>query len=62
MREITRILKEYGYTQKALSEKLHIPQRTIENWASESSTNKRECPKYVLEMIEKILAIEKEKK
>ena len=37
-----------GMTQKAFSEYFGIPKRSIENWEGE----KRECPAYLLELME----------
>ena len=37
-----------GMTQKAFSEFFGIPKRTIENWEG----GKRECPEYLLDLIE----------
>lgn len=51
--------QDAGLTQKGMSEKLGIPQRTIENW--ESGTSKP--PEYVETLIvDKLLNIETEKK
>ena len=46
IREMRALL---GLTQVAFSEKYNIPKRTIENW----ETGKRECPQYVLELLER---------
>jgi DNA-binding transcriptional regulator YiaG len=37
-----------GMTQQQFSEELRIPKRSIENWEGE----KRECPEYLLRLIE----------
>lgn len=37
-----------GMTQKAFAEYFEIPKRTIENWEG----GKRECPAYLLELME----------
>jgi len=46
VKEMRSVLK---LSQKAFSEKYHIPSRTIENW--ESGINK--CPEYVIELLER---------
>lgn len=40
--------KKHGLTQKALSEKLGIPKRTIENWEG----GQRKPPQWVINLIE----------
>lgn len=37
-----------GMTQKAFAEYFGIPKRTVENWEGE----KRECPPYLLDLME----------
>lgn len=37
-----------GMTQQQFSEEFHIPKRSIENWEG----GKRECPEYLLHLIE----------
>jgi DNA-binding transcriptional regulator YiaG len=44
-----------GMTQQQFSEKLQIPKRSIENWEG----GKRECPEYLLHLIEYYLKKEK---
>lgn len=45
---IKEIRVQSGLTQQAMSELLHIPKRTIENWEG----GKTKPPKYVIELIE----------
>ncbi len=46
--KIKELRKEYKLTQQELSDLLHIPKRTIQDWEAE----KRIPPAYVLELIE----------
>lgn len=46
--ELKDLRKKYGLTQKELSEKLGIPQRTIENWEG----GQRKPPQWVINLIE----------
>lgn len=52
------VMNKYGYNIKMISERFNIPYRTVQNWTS----GQRECPKYIVEMVETILANEKETK
>lgn len=45
---IKELREASGMTQKAFAEYFGIPKRTIENWEGE----KRECPSYLLELME----------
>ena len=45
-----------GLTQKAMSAKLSIPKRTIENWEG----NKNKCPEWAEKLIIEKLIIKKE--
>jgi len=49
---IKEIRAATGLTQKAFSDLLHIPKRTVENWEG----GKREPPDYIVELIEFRLA------
>lgn len=40
--------QQSGMTQKAFSEYFSIPKRTVENWEG----GQRECPAYLLELME----------
>lgn len=53
--KILQIIKTYGLSRKALSDKFGIPYRTVQNWCAEGTSNYRECPEYVANMIETIL-------
>lgn len=48
---IKALRKSTGFTQKAFSELLNIPKRTIENWEAEVN----EPPAYLVELIEYFL-------
>ena len=52
---IKQLRAEAGMTQKAFSEYLNIPKRTIEDWENE----RRIPPKYIVELIEYKLRNEK---
>ena len=45
---IKELREASGMTQKSFSEFFGIPKRTIENWEG----GKRECPEYLLDLIE----------
>ena len=51
MNEIKNIRKDFGLTQKELSEKTKVPIRTIQEWEQ----NRRKPPEYVVWMIKKLL-------
>lgn len=53
--------KRKGLSQQNLADRYGIPKRTIENWESGSATH-RECPLYVLDMLERLLDIDYEDK
>lgn len=58
MNKIKETRTELGMTQKAVSDLLGIPRRTIEDWEAE----KRKCPDYVERLVvEKLVAIVKRK-
>ena len=48
-----------GMTQKEFADYLKIPKRTVESWVSKSEKNSRECPEYLVELIEYKLRKEK---
>lgn len=52
------LTKVYGMSVKSISERFGIPYRTAQNWNSEQ----RECPDYVLRMIDEILENESKEK
>ena len=45
---IKQLREASGMTQKAFAEYFRIPKRTVENWEGK----KRECPSYLLELME----------
>lgn len=51
MREL---MQKYNLTIKQISDRFEIPYRTVQNWANEAS-NKRECPAYVLKMMDELI-------
>lgn len=53
--------KRKGLSQQDLADRYGIPKRTIENWESGSAMH-RECPLYVLDMLERLLDIDYEDK
>jgi DNA-binding transcriptional regulator YiaG len=53
--------KRKGLTQKDLADRYGIPKRTVENWET-GSVQHRECPLYVLDMLERLLDIDYEDK
>ena len=58
MSKIKETRTELGLTQKAVSDLLGIPRRTIEDWEA----GKRKCPDYVERLvIEKLVAVAKQK-
>lgn len=50
------LMKKYNMTIKQISVRFDIPYRTVQNWAGE----KRECPKYIIKMMDEILQKNKE--
>lgn len=48
---IRDLIAASGMTQKAFSEHLGIPLRTIESWCSKSAAASRQCPEYVVDLI-----------
>ena len=55
---IDSIMREYGLTQTKLSKRFGIPYRTIQNWVA-VGVNHRECPDYILRMMNECLWREK---
>lgn len=48
---IKEIRSMSGLTQAAFAEKYEIPKRSIENWEG----GKRECPKYLVKLLERVV-------
>lgn len=46
--DVKNLREASGMTQKAFAEYFGIPKRTLENWEG----GKRECPSYLLELME----------
>lgn len=56
IRPIREIRMKTGLTQKEFAKKYHIPERTLSNWeVPEESSNYRECPEYVIELLKQII-------
>lgn len=47
-----------GLSRRGFSEQYHIPVRTIECWESENQSNKRNCPVYVKELLERVVRLD----
>lgn len=58
MNTIVGLMKKYEMTRKSLAERFGIPYRTIQNWSIEGD-NHRECPQYVVKMIDECLSHDK---
>ena len=58
-RRIIFLLTATGMTQQEFADYFKIPKRTIESWVSKSNKNSRECPEYVVDLIEYKLRKEK---
>lgn len=54
MNEWKELRKEYGLTQKALSEITGIPKRTIEDWEND----RRKPPEYLINLVKAKLSQE----
>lgn len=54
-RNVKMVMSQYGYNIKGLSERFLIPYRTVQNWVG----GQRECPDYVIRMMDEILSKEK---
>ena len=55
---IEKLMRDHNITQTQLSKRFGIPYRTIQNWKA-LGKNRRECPDYVLRMMNEILSNEK---
>lgn len=53
------LMSKYSLTIKQISDRFEIPYRTVQNWCAKGE-NKRECPPYVLKMMEEILRNERD--
>lgn len=53
------LLAATGMTQQEFADYFKIPKRTIESWVSKSEKNSRECPEYLVDLIEYKLRKEK---
>lgn len=54
---IRDIMTKYHVTMAELSRRFDIPYRTIQGWAAdEGKATARECPKYIIGMIDEILS------
>lgn len=53
--EIKEIRKLTGLSQKGFAEKYGIPVRSIENWESSNPREKRQCPGYLLHLLERVV-------
>lgn len=49
--DIQYIKEKYGMSLKQISDRFDIPYRSVQNWNS----NQRECPRYILKMMDEIL-------
>lgn len=47
---------------KEISDKFGIPYRTVQNWNTVSGSNSRECPAYIINMMDIILTAEEKEK
>lgn len=56
---INDVLNRYGYTRRMLSERFGIPYPTVIKWCFPTDNpNHRDCPKYIISMIDVILSTE----
>ena len=53
------LLAATGMTQQEFANYFKIPKRTIESWVSKSEKNSRECPEYLVDLLEYKLKNEK---
>ena len=51
------LLRAMGMTQTECSRRFEIPWRTVQNWAANSPTERRECPVYVRLMMAELAGI-----
>lgn len=49
---IQMIKEKYNMTLKQISDRFDIPYRTVQNW----NAGVRECPKYIIKMMDEILS------
>lgn len=56
--EVNDLIKKYGVTKAELSRRFQIPYKTIQNWTA-STKEHRECPGYIVGMMDEILKQEK---
>ena len=50
--DLKKLREQSGMNKKQFAEYFEIPYRTIVNWESESVSEGRRCPEYVLKLIE----------
>lgn len=51
---ITELLDKHHISKADLARRFHIPYRTVQNWTA-SGSNKRECPPYIVSMMDELL-------
>lgn len=52
---IKELMQKYGMSIKDISDRFDIPYRTVQNWCTDSKSH-RECPKYIVKMMDEILS------
>lgn len=56
------IMEKYGLKQAELGRRFSIPVRSLQHWCSDpSKPDYRECPAYLIEMMDECLSHSKEK-
>lgn len=55
--KIDEILTKYHISQTELATRFEIPLRSVQNWVADGN-NHRDCPQYVINMIDEILSKE----
>lgn len=56
------LLEKYGLTNTDLRNRFNIPDRSLRSWTGDpNSPSHRECPQYLVDMMDELLAIDKEK-